>query len=302
MNNTTALDPSLFQGAGFYRLKVGEFEAVSISDGGTPFEAIRLLLAPEATDAEYETSLKTHVRENDTPYLHDNTLFVDTGRNKVLFDTGAGPTLGPGCGKQKANLLRAGIDPAAIDTVILSHGHPDHIGGILDETGRLNFPNARFFISKVEWDFWIADQVKIGQRMPDEMKVLAVQVAKQQLAGIKDRVTFIAPGDKVLPSIEAINARGHSPGQLAFRVASGKDSIVFAADTMHLPAISLEHPEWINGLDDDQEVGRQTRKAFIERFAADRSLIIVPHFPFPGVGRIARTASAYAWEPVLWQW
>ena len=94
-----------------------------------------------------------------------------------LWKDAASRRLGLGCGKLKANLRRAGIDLTAIDTVFISHGHMDHLGGILDETGNHNFPNAKFFISKVEWDYWTADQVNVGQRMPDERKGRAVQDA-----------------------------------------------------------------------------------------------------------------------------
>jgi glyoxylase-like metal-dependent hydrolase (beta-lactamase superfamily II) len=283
--------------AGFHRFKIGTFDAVSIYDGSLPFEHIRYGVVPEATDEEYASVLKAHAGDDDMPSLHVNTLYVDTGRNKALIDTGAGPALGPLGGLQKANLERAGIDRAAIDAVVLSHGHLDHLGGIVDANDNLNFPNARFYISKTEWDFWTADEVKNGQRLPDDMKAQAEQFAKQQLGAIKDRVTVIAPGTEFLPSIEAIDARGHSVGQLAFKITSGKDSIVFTADTVHTPAISLAHPDWINGFDDDQEVGRRTRKEFMERFAKDGSLVIVPHFPFPGIGRIAKAGSGYAWQP-----
>jgi glyoxylase-like metal-dependent hydrolase (beta-lactamase superfamily II) len=286
----------------FYRFKLGNFQVVSVSDGGTLLQPMKMLYAPDASEDEYRTTLRNHVREAEPEYSHLNTLFVGTGDNKILIDTGAGSMLGPGCGKQRVNLLRAGIDPDSIDSIILSHGHVDHVGGILNESGDSNFPNARFFISKEEWDFWTADHVTIGQRIPEQMKEMAIHGAKHELAAIKDRVTFVKPGEFVFPSIEAIDARGHAPGQLAFRIISGEDTLVYAADTMHSTAISLEHPEWANALDNDQVTGCETRLAFLKRLATERTLITVPHFPFPGLGRISQTVRGYGWEPLLWEW
>jgi glyoxylase-like metal-dependent hydrolase (beta-lactamase superfamily II) len=299
MRKSEVLNGSSSQGSGFYRFKIGSFDAVSILDGTLPFEMLRPFIAPDNSDAEYEASLR---KPGDKPLNLDvNTLFVDTGEYKILIDTGAGSTFGPECGKQMTHLRQAGIDPALIDSVILSHGHQDHVSGILDEAGHLNFPNARFFINRREWYFWTDEHVKISQRVPDEMKEMAVQIAKRQLAAITDRVTFISPGDRIASCIEAIDARGHSPGQLAFHVTSERSSIVYVADTMHTPTISLEHPGWTNGFDNDQDVGRQTRQAFVERFASEGTPIFVPHFAFPGVGRIVRTASGYGWEAVAKQ-
>jgi glyoxylase-like metal-dependent hydrolase (beta-lactamase superfamily II) len=287
------------QSKDFFRFKVGDYQALSVSDGVFADRAVRYLVAPEATDEEYDLSFDGHGISDERDQLHANALLIDTGHARVLFDTGAGPTMGPGCGHLKSNLVRAGIEPQTIDIVVISHGHMDHLGGISDAEGNPNFPNARFFISTVEWNFWTSDTVENHQMLPDEMKAAGMIVARQQLASIRDKVTLIEPGDFILPSIQAIDAKGHSPGQLAFRAHSADSSITYTADTMHMPSISLQHPDWVNGLDNDREAARATRKAFIDRFTAENALIIVPHFPFPGVGQIAKSASAHYWRPLV---
>jgi glyoxylase-like metal-dependent hydrolase (beta-lactamase superfamily II) len=290
------------QGAGYYRFALGDWEAISINDGALNFDPMKAFLAPDAPDDEYKATVFRHFREKDESYSHINALYLDTGKNKILIDSGDGPFAGLTAGHLLTNLSRAGVQPEEIDTVIFSHAHADHICGAVDPQGKRVFPNARYFIGEAEYKYWTAKDVPIGSRFPDEMKNMLLQAALFQLNGIKNDLSFIQPRQEVLPGITTVDASGHTVGQVAFRIERNGESLFYTADTMHTTAVSMEHPEWVNGFDNDGQLGIATRKRFLDHFATDRSLIIVPHFPFPALGYIARRLTAYAFEPLNWHW
>ena len=290
------------QGAGFYRFTVGEFTLATISDGFTVFDNPKPLFAGDADDAEYESLLKGKFLPPQSEYVHLDSIFVDTGRNKVLIDTGTGPYFGPTAGHLPVSLQNLGVKPEEIDTVFLSHGHVDHLGGCVGPNGAQLFPNARYVIGRKEWDFWTQAIVPIGQPYPDEIKQSVIKAAKDQLGGIKDRVEFVQPGQEIVPGISAEEAYGHSDGMLAANIVSGAESLLYAADSLIHSAISVEHPDWLVGLDNDRAQGARTRQRILNKVASEKSLVFAPHFPFPGIGHIAKSGNTYRWEPAVWKW
>jgi glyoxylase-like metal-dependent hydrolase (beta-lactamase superfamily II) len=223
---------------------------------------------------------------------------VNTGKALVLFDTGNGANgfvPRPNGGWLAAQLGPAGFKPDAIDVVVLSHGHPDHVGGLM-ENGKPLFPNARYVIGGVEYDYWAPEGKHSG-----EMEKLAA-VYRSNTSQIVEKFSFVKPGGEVVPGVRAIEAHGHTPGHLAFLIESGNRQILFWGDCAHHHVASLARPDWHCVFDIDKEMGAATRKRIYDMAATDRLPVIGYHMPFPSIGYVERlNATGYRWLPHSYQ-
>jgi glyoxylase-like metal-dependent hydrolase (beta-lactamase superfamily II) len=285
--------------AGIYRFKLGAFNLISISDGQLSVPAA--VFAGNATPAQLNDVLKQGF-QGETLKADCNVLLVDTGKDKVLVDTGSGGLNGATVGKLVENLERATINPRDITAVILTHAHSDHVGGLNGANG-LVFPNARYFINKLEWDFWTGKTVELPKfKGPDDLKKQMIQIAQTQLGLIRDRVKTIEINQEFLPGFTAIPAYGHTPGHVAIRIASGDAVMVHTADTVHINTINLWNPSWKPIFDADQDMAAATRQSVLAKIARDRTLMFAYHFPYPGIGHLrSRTQGGFDWQPVNWQ-
>jgi glyoxylase-like metal-dependent hydrolase (beta-lactamase superfamily II) len=286
--------------AGFYRFKLGNFELVSLSDGTLSVPAA--VFAGNATPEEVAAVLQAGF-QSETLTPDCNVLYINTGQHQVLIDTGNGSLGAATAGKLLDNLQAAQIDPAAIDTVIITHAHGDHVGGLVDQAGAAVFTNARFYISKPEYDFWTQPEVslpKIG--VDEEFKQNAINTARRQLSAIQPQLTTFEADQEIIPGLSAIPAFGHTAGQVAIQITSGEMSLIHTADVVHTHTLNLWHPEWKPIFDADPDQAATTRQQILSRIAADRLLMYSYHFPFPGLGHIRpREAGGFSWEPVSWQ-
>ncbi|MCU0541455.1 MAG: MBL fold metallo-hydrolase [Oscillatoriaceae cyanobacterium Prado104] len=291
--------PMMPRNSGIYRFKLGNFNLISISDGTLSVPAA--IFAGNAKPEELQEVLKQGF-QGETLSADCNVLLVDTGQNKVLIDTGSGLLNGATVGKLIENLQQAQIKPIDITAVILTHAHSDHVGGLNGKSG-LTFPNARFFISKQEWNFWTGNSVDLPKfGGPAEMKKQAIEIAQKQLGLIRDRVTQFDVNQEFLPGFTAIPAYGHTPGHVAIRITSGNAVMVHTADTVHINTINLWNPSWQPIFDADREMAAATRQAVLEKIAGDRTLMFAYHFPYPGLGHLrARDRGGFDWQPVNWQ-
>ena len=286
--------------AAVYHFKVGDFSAMVVSDGTLSFPAS--FFVPKADSNAVTTVLTEHFLSTENVFAHVNALYIETNEHKVLIDTGAGNAFGPTAGHLLENLKAAGIAATDIDTVILTHAHPDHIGGILDADGQLRLPNAWFYISQAEAGFWMADTVEMPNSLLDEeTRIGMIATAKRNLAAIRDRTTLFAMGDEVIPHIQAVNSVGHTPGQASFLITSGEDSLLSTGDVFFSDPLNLENPDWEVVFDVDPEQGVIARRELLETVTAERRLLLVPHMPFPGLGHVRTQKDAYGWEPVVWR-
>ena len=292
------------QAGGYYRLAIGDIEAIVISDGGLSFQPIQPTWAPEASKEELEGMLRSAFLPTDRLNLDVNTLLLKIGGELILVDSGAGGLFGPSLGKVRGRLSAAGVEPAQVTGVVLTHAHGDHFGGLLDGDGKAVYPNAAYFASKTEVDFWTGSDPDFSKlRIPKERQEQALAAAKKYLAAIKGRLTPVMPGKKIVEGLEVVDAPGHTPGHIALLVSSGKEALLNAADTVHHHVLMFAHPEWTSAFDVDPKLGAQTRRKILDRAAADGLRILGYHLPFPGIGHVRTVkGGGFEWAPEPWNW
>ncbi len=247
-----AAPPTGKQAPGYYRYKVGDFELTQISDGGRTFPMPDSFVrnvpkeqALAAAEAAYMPKGMISV-----PF---NPVVVNTGSKLVLIDTGFPAGAGPTIGLLQANMAAAGIDPKAVDIVVLSHLHPDHINGVKNADGTLAFPNAEIKAPAADWAFWLSDENMA--KAPNQMMKDYFANTRKVLSDIAGKVTRYDWGKEVAPGITAIDAHGHTPGHTAFAVSSGNGRVLVQSDVTNIPEFFLRNPDWHVAFDIDPVQG-----------------------------------------------
>jgi glyoxylase-like metal-dependent hydrolase (beta-lactamase superfamily II) len=282
---------------GIYRYKIGSFELTAIYDG-IWYRPITDQFIRNAPFSDVEHALDAAFMPHDRLATPFTTLIVNTGKQLVLLDTGTGGQIAPSAGVLRANLAAAGIDPKAVDRIVISHFHPDHINGIKDKDNALIFPNAELMVPAAEWAFWM-DDANMNAAAAD-LK-LTFRNQRRIFTDIAKEVTQFEPGKEVAPGVETLPAPGHTPGHTVFAVHSGDQSLLVLSDTAQHPAVFARHPDWQAAFDIDGAEAVKTRKKIFDRAAADRMLVTGYHFPFPACGHLIKTATGYEHVPIEWQ-
>jgi glyoxylase-like metal-dependent hydrolase (beta-lactamase superfamily II) len=282
---------------GIYRYKIGTFELTALYDG-IWYRPITDSFIRNAPFAEVEHALADAFMPADKLATPFTTLIVNTGKKLVLLDTGTGGQIAPSAGVLRDNLAAAGIDPKAVDQIVISHFHPDHINGIKDKDNELVFPNAEIMVPAAEWAFWMDDA---NMNAAEGALKLTFRNQRRVFADIPKRVARFEPKAEVAPGIVTLPAPGHTPGHTVFAIHSGGQSLMVLSDTAQHPAVFARHPDWQAAFDIDGDAAVATRKRLFDRAAADRMLVTGYHFPFPACGHLIKTATGYEHVPVEWQ-
>lgn len=277
-----------------YRFKLGNFEVTQILDGFVQNSGPH----PNYGNNQTAEVVQAYATANRLPSTRFENTFtntiVNTGKELVLFDTGNGPERMPTAGKLLPLLDSAGIKPEQIDVVVLTHGHPDHIGGLV-VASKPAFPNARYVFGEVEFEYW-----RKGESIAEARKANREQFMKVAVP-LGEKATFVKGEAEVVAGIRAIEASGHSPGHMAYHIESEGRRLLLWADVTNHYVMSLQQPEWHTGADHDKDGGVATRKRILDMVATDRIAAIGYHMPFPAVGFVEKTGGSYRWLPASYQ-
>jgi len=266
-------------------MRVGEIEVRGLSDGDLK-TSIDLVLRMDRAQAAQLVGTK-----DGSLYIPVNNFLLQRGGRTIMIDAGAGNTMQPTLGKLPDNLRANGIDPKAVTHIVMTHLHPDHANGLVDDAGNPHYPNAEIIVHETEADFWL----RSDDNAPDRVKGNRART-KINLKPYLDRIRRVRDGEEAL-GFAPVLAPGHTPGHTCWMLASGGEAFMALGDVVHLSAIQISHPEAALTYDLDPDMAVQSRRRILDMAAADRIAIAGAHVNAPGFGYVVRKGTSYAFEP-----
>lgn len=271
--------------------KIGELSAFALNDGGLRFPNDGKTFGVGHSPEEVANLLRAAGASTTELALGIQPLLVRAGGKVLLFDAGAGTNMGASSGRLVASMRQAGIDPASVTDVFVSHAHGDHVGGLVDASGAPVFANAAVHMSTPEWEILKGMDEKAAANVAIGNHAALMGVMTSKL------VTF-APGSDILPGVvKAVEIKGHTPGHSGYLIRSGADSLLYIGDTAHHYVVSVQEPDWTVNFDGDAPTAQASRKELIAQSAAVGQRIYAVHFPFPGVGKFSKQGDRFLWNP-----
>lgn len=277
-----------------HRMKLGAFEITSMLDGYIDIPPAVL----QADPAMVKSMLNAGGWPDGPMRLPVNTFLVNTGEKLVLLDAGGAKMLGPTAGRLPQCLAAAGIDPAQIDEVYITHMHGDHLHGTVTPEGGKMFPNAILRISQEDMNFWAnpAEEAKAA----DNQKPRFIP-AKRAVAAYGSQIKPFRLGEELTPGIKSVEAAGHSPGHSCYLVQSGNAKLLAIGDTIHVAPVQFPRPEITVAFDWDQPKARATRLSIFDTVVKESIPIAAVHLPFPGIGVLRKKGDEFIFVPAPWQ-
>ena len=256
---------------------IGSYQAAALSDGELSMPNDNKTLAINKGKSDIDALLKANNLPIDQIHLSVQPLVVKATDKVLLFDTGAGGLFGPTLGQLPASLASASIDPASVTDIFISHGHGDHVGGLVANNA-LAFPNAAIHIQAAEWA-----SLQTQSQMAPLVAVMTPKIVEFQ------------PGADLVAGVKSVDIKGHTPGHSGYLISSGDQSLLYIGDTMHHFVVSVQQPDWTIAFDGDAPTAQASRRQIIETSAANGQRIYAVHFPFPGLGKFAKQGDTFVW-------
>ncbi|GGH35834.1 Glyoxylase, beta-lactamase superfamily II [Cribrihabitans marinus] len=266
------------------RFALGDMSVTALLDGSFAREGVKDIFGGGASDADFTRVSEENFIPADSAQFYFTPTLVDTGGELVLFDTGLGQ------GGIQTALNEVGVSPDDINVVVLTHMHPDHIGGLMTE-GAPTFANARYVTAAQEYDFWSG--MEAGNRVGD--------LVASNVTPLADKTSFIEDGGAVAPGVTAMAAFGHTPGHMAYMLESGGKQMVLIADLANHYVWSFAHPEWEVSFDTDKAMATESRRRILGMLAADKLPMLGYHMPFPAAGFVDTRGEGFRFVPVSYQ-
>ena len=267
--------------------RVGDFSCVSLPD---VIETLREVDIENMFSDDAERMLAAFRALSLPLTFCRNILLVDTGDKRVLIDSGMGQSDPADPGHLLDRLREESITPESIDTVIITHYHQDHIGGLLDHAGNPTFPKARLVVPAPEHAYWMSEDILAGLDAPDAARL------RQTFAAYAERLILMDDTADIEPGIHYVPTPGHSPGHHAVQIESGDARLLHIVDTIHMPiqlnALDAAPFDW-----QQPDIAIATRRALMARAESENLLLMAYHFPFPGMGYVRRRGDLLDWEP-----
>jgi glyoxylase-like metal-dependent hydrolase (beta-lactamase superfamily II) len=271
--------------------RIGSYNAVALRDGEIqePNDGKSFVLGQPIT--KVAAILKAAGAPGDHFELSIQPLLVNADKRVLLFDTGAGNYFGPMAGTLPQSMTTAGVSPAGVTDIFISHAHGDHVGGLITPAGKPAFPNAAIHMSAPEWQF-------LSGMKPEDAKNVGISDITALVAVVRPKVVPFQPGAELIPGVvKAVEIKGHTPGHSGYEIGSGKDSVLYIGDSMHSYVTSVQRAAWKVAFDTDQATAAASRVALEKRAAASGQRIYAVHFPFPGIGKIVEEKGGFVWVP-----
>lgn len=268
----------------FHRFRIGDMAATIVSDGPLTLpRAARIFKGPE--EDALNAALTETGQSTDKVHVEQNCLLLETGGRRVLFDNGMGSStlFGPDSGRLHASLAEAGIDPGAIDALVLTHAHSDHCWGTMADDGSPNFPNATLYVAQAEWDFWSSNP-------PGDRRDRTLEGFRKHLLPLRERLHLVRDGEEFLPGVQAWLTPGHTPGHMAYLFTGGW---CLTGDVAFHDPLSYRFPDAESAFDTDRAEGVATRRRALDRLVHDRLAVIAYHHAWPGLGHVERSGGQY---------
>jgi glyoxylase-like metal-dependent hydrolase (beta-lactamase superfamily II) len=290
------------QAPGWYRYKVGSFEITVVTDGVNRFKLPDNMVSNATRDEVNAALLAAHM-EADVFVGPYNPIVVNTGGKLVVIDTGTGEAAYKASkgtnGQFLTNLAAAGIDANAVDTVIISHYHGDHVNGLLRADNSLAFPNAEILVPAAEHKFWM-DDGEMSRAPKGRMEDLFKNNRRVFSGELMKHLRTYEEGKEVVPGITAVGTHGHSWAHNSHIVASGSSKVYVQADVTHVPFLFARNPGWHAFYDQDPAMAEATRRKVYDMLVAEKMLVQGFHYPFPSLAYVEKSGTGYREIAVPW--
>jgi glyoxylase-like metal-dependent hydrolase (beta-lactamase superfamily II) len=290
------------QAPSYYRYKVGDAQVSVISDGANSFPLGDGFVLNARKD-EVSAALEQAFLPKDKVTIHFAPLVINAGGRLVVVDTGNGAAAFAASqgnvGQFAANLGAAGFDPKAVDAVVISHFHADHINGLLAADGTPAFPNAEVLVPAAEWKYFM-DDGEMSRASGERLQGVFKNARRVFETGLNKKVTPYEWGKDVAPGLYAVETIGHTPGHTSFILSSGNDKVFIQSDVTNLPALFVSHPGWHLMFDQDPVQAEKTRRKVYDMLVADKMRVQGFHYPFPANGFVQKDGDGYRLVPAPW--